>query len=82
MREIVHIQAGQCGNQIGAKVRPSTVFEERVVILVVNLSDDLMSYKLAFGMKLLSPSHASGVDSNCQMQLGGCVRMRLWLQIM
>lgn len=22
MREIVHIQAGQCGNQIGAKVRP------------------------------------------------------------
>lgn len=23
MREIVHIQAGQCGNQIGAKVRES-----------------------------------------------------------
>lgn len=23
MREIVHIQAGQCGNQIGAKVRTS-----------------------------------------------------------
>jgi len=23
MREIVHIQAGQCGNQIGAKVRRS-----------------------------------------------------------
>lgn len=23
MREIVHIQAGQCGNQIGAKVRLS-----------------------------------------------------------
>jgi len=22
MREIVHIQAGQCGNQIGSKVRP------------------------------------------------------------
>jgi hypothetical protein len=22
MREIVHIQAGQCGNQIGAKVKP------------------------------------------------------------
>lgn len=21
MREIVHVQAGQCGNQIGAKVR-------------------------------------------------------------
>lgn len=24
MREIVHLQAGQCGNQIGAKVRLST----------------------------------------------------------
>jgi hypothetical protein len=23
MREIVHIQAGQCGNQIGAKVKMS-----------------------------------------------------------
>lgn len=26
MREIVHIQAGQCGNQIGAKVGYSFVF--------------------------------------------------------
>ena len=26
MREIVHIQAGQCGNQIGAKVREFLVF--------------------------------------------------------
>ena len=26
MREIVHIQAGQCGNQIGAKVSQSTVY--------------------------------------------------------
>lgn len=25
MREIVHIQIGQCGNQIGAKVRKSRV---------------------------------------------------------
>jgi len=23
MREIVHLQAGQCGNQIGAKVSPT-----------------------------------------------------------
>lgn len=27
MREIVHIQAGQCGNQIGAKVSDSFVFD-------------------------------------------------------
>ena len=26
MREIVHLQAGQCGNQIGAKVRRLTFF--------------------------------------------------------
>lgn len=26
MREIVHIQAGQCGNQIGAKVRTISAF--------------------------------------------------------
>ena len=27
MREIVHIQAGQCGNQIGAKVRKYSAFQ-------------------------------------------------------
>ena len=27
MREIVHMQAGQCGNQIGAKVRQSYTTE-------------------------------------------------------
>lgn len=27
MREIVHIQAGQCGNQIGAKVSVEKLFE-------------------------------------------------------
>lgn len=26
MREIVHIQAGQCGNQIGAKVNTYSIF--------------------------------------------------------
>ena len=26
MREIVHLQAGQCGNQIGAKVSPKEKF--------------------------------------------------------
>lgn len=28
MREIVHIQAGQCGNQIGAKVRIFKILTE------------------------------------------------------
>ena len=28
MREIVHIQAGQCGNQIGAKVRKINIDDD------------------------------------------------------
>ena len=28
MREIVHVQAGQCGNQIGAKVSERKIFRE------------------------------------------------------
>jgi hypothetical protein len=38
MREIVHIQAGQCGNQIGAKfweVRYALSLKVAVVIVVV-----------------------------------------------
>jgi hypothetical protein len=38
MREIVHVQAGQCGNQIGAKfweVRYVLSLEVAVVIVVV-----------------------------------------------
>lgn len=38
MREIVHIQAGQCGNQIGAKVseqRSGVVYSRGVVLVVV-----------------------------------------------
>ena len=41
MREIVHIQAGQCGNQIGAKVR--IVF---IVFLVLNFFFSLAFYSL------------------------------------
>lgn len=39
MREIVHIQAGQCGNQIGAKVRhfrTSNIHENDVYNLLTN----------------------------------------------
>lgn len=32
MREIVHIQAGQCGNQIGAKVNIKFYFVRNYVI--------------------------------------------------
>ena len=37
MREIVHIQAGQCGNQIGAKVRLEFLFE--ILIFVWSCSE-------------------------------------------
>lgn len=42
MREIVHIQAGQCGNQIGAKVFISSygfkkqIFQEHSSIILLN----------------------------------------------
>ena len=38
MREIVHLQAGQCGNQIGAKVRQFFYS----VTLVYNLSKTVL----------------------------------------
>lgn len=31
MREIVHIQAGQCGNQIGSKVHNNTVNNNKII---------------------------------------------------
>ena len=36
MREIVHVQAGQCGNQIGAKVRSK--LETEYVYAVCNIA--------------------------------------------
>ena len=36
MREIVHLQAGQCGNQIGAKVSNQFCFVEFEVLNPVN----------------------------------------------
>ena len=39
MREIVHIQAGQCGNQIGAKVRRLTQIFYGNNPYIVNKSD-------------------------------------------
>jgi hypothetical protein len=36
MREIVHIQAGQCGNQIGAKV--GTIFFNSLSLLFLSVS--------------------------------------------
>lgn len=41
MREIVHIQAGQCGNQIGAKVNIKfLILAGRVVCVRYNMADD------------------------------------------
>jgi hypothetical protein len=34
MREIVHLQAGQCGNQIGAKVRLTSV--QKLVVFFIS----------------------------------------------
>lgn len=50
MREIVHIQAGQCGNQIGAKVRSFYGFELNVAeVLIVFVS--ILRFQRSFEMK-------------------------------
>ena len=45
MREIVHLQAGQCGNQIGSKVRPrqATATHTHTHTLSLSLSLSLSS---------------------------------------
>ena len=35
MREIVHLQAGQCGNQIGAKVSNTFVFKKKYIYIYI-----------------------------------------------
>lgn len=49
MREIVHIQAGQCGNQIGAKVRQTYTTE----------TDYFFDGLSLFSIHLLSPKNSS-----------------------
>jgi len=41
MREIVHIQAGQCGNQIGAKV--SSKIDRKYVTMLITLHKKLIN---------------------------------------
>ncbi len=47
MREIVHLQAGQCGNQIGSKF-----WEVRVIVC---LSDCRRAHLMIFYLSLLTP---------------------------
>ena len=37
MREIVHLQAGQCGNQIGAKVIITKIILNKTLLSVLNV---------------------------------------------
>lgn len=45
MREIVHIQAGQCGNQIGAKVGIKYILLLEIICLLNRVLDDVFIYK-------------------------------------
>jgi hypothetical protein len=44
MREIVHIQAGQCGNQIGAKVKHLSIFKILWLFLTDVLKDRYFNF--------------------------------------
>ena len=57
MREIVHLQAGQCGNQIGAKLW-EVISDEHGI-------DPTLCVKCGFGVLFLDP----GVQSSMSMSL-------------
>lgn len=58
MREIVHIQAGQCGNQIGAKVRNNNM-------------TDLLFLKYFLSPKVLETPKTYYTQHNYPMYLNG-----------
>ena len=64
MREIVHIQAGQCGNQIGAKVK------HRLYIYLVLSTCNLEMKGRCFSVVYTSKSHLSFGDL-CWPMAGG-----------
>ena len=33
MRELIHVQVGQCGNQVGTKFWETVAFEEKITII-------------------------------------------------
>lgn len=51
MREIVHIQAGQCGNQIGAKVRAIALLVFVACLNFDSSRNPSQTYVLKFGWK-------------------------------
>lgn len=34
MRELIHVQVGQCGNQVGTKFWETVAFEEKITMIV------------------------------------------------
>lgn len=56
MREIVHIQAGQCGNQIGAKVRKDKIhlmvysFKGKSILFIIVVLSKLMNTPIDNGV--------------------------------
>jgi hypothetical protein len=51
MREIVHIQAGQCGNQIGAKVKSIYIMFGNIYLSSGKLSLTNMAFNLMAAIK-------------------------------
>ena len=64
MREIVHLQAGQCGNQIGAKVRPGAVNTARIVVRFLAFNSQNHERE-EYGESNLSPLTAFIYYLNC-----------------
>lgn len=77
MREIIHLQAGQCGNQIGSKVRVCVCLRELVfvaekkLLLLLKTSDSMDSFIRKFKY-ILSCRGVSYID----LTFSECANMR------
>ena len=56
MREIVHLQAGQCGNQIGAKVCEQDLFNQVFGVYLRKLGTNYIAYSFLPSSFFLLPS--------------------------
>ena len=55
MREIVHVQAGQCGNQIGSKVR--NIYPNEVFLELLSKVKGKFHLNVIFSLTFLSTQH-------------------------
>ena len=63
MRELIHVQVGQCGNQVGTKFWETVAFEEKITIIaIVACNKHLVKFFLKLNLKVeIDKSYARGL---------------------